>query len=444
MSACPDLTKLTLTEAARQIKDGTTTSLKLTSALLERIKLREPEIAAWAYLNPDFAMAQANAADAALAAGEPRGPLHGVPIGVKDIIDTRELPTQNGCPIFEGNQPNTDATVVTRLKAAGAVIMGKTTTTELALLTPAKTKNPVDTTRTPGGSSAGSAAAVADFMVPAALGTQTAGSVLRPASYTGVYGFKPTLGLIPRKGVLMQSHTLDTVGMLTRSLEDVALLTEVLAQHDPDDATSISLSCQNLTGAATTAPASQPRFALVKTPVWNETDSALQKAFDGLKKRLNDHCVEIEIDIFADIIEWQRVVQIAENAIYYGPLLDEAPEHISKGLTQRIQNGRKEPVTAYIDAIINRPRAYDAVRAVLDQFDAIITPAAPGMAPKGFEITGSPIFNGSWTYLGVPTLSIPILQENGLPIGVQLVGKRCAEAHLLATAAWLSSYVSTD
>ena len=233
-----DLTALDAAGAADAIRKGETTSEALVGACLDRIAERDGEVQAWAHLDPERARAQARDMDAVQRSGGAMGPLHGVPIGIKDIFDTADLPTQYGCPIFDGFRPKKDATCVTLLRAAGAVILGKTVTTELALLTPAKTRNPCNLAHTPGGSSAGSAAAVAARMVPAALGSQTAGSVIRPASFCGVYGFKPTLGLVPRAGVLMQSHTLDTVGVLASSVDDLALLTDCMIAFEAGDAVS--------------------------------------------------------------------------------------------------------------------------------------------------------------------------------------------------------------
>ena len=264
----PDPTTLTVTAAADAIRKGELASEALVRACLDRIAAREDDVQAWAHLDPELALAQAREADAALRAGEATGALHGVPVGVKDIFDTADMPTENGSPIFAGRRPERDATCVAALRDAGAVIMGKTVTTELALLTPAKTRNPRNLAHTPGGSSAGSAAAVADHMVPAALGSQTAGSIVRPASFCGVYGFKPTLGLVPRAGVLMQSHTLDTVGLYARSIEDLALITDCMTAFEGDDATSFRRSRPGLLGTARSKPPMPPRLAFVKTPSW--------------------------------------------------------------------------------------------------------------------------------------------------------------------------------
>lgn len=433
-----DPTELSATAAAAAIREGQLSSEELVSACLARILAREPEVHAFEHLDTEGALAQAREADRALARDDDVGPLHGVPVGVKDIFDTSDLPTENGSPVFAGRRPERDAACVASLREAGAIIIGKTVTTELALLTPARTRNPRNLAHTPGGSSAGSAAAVADHMVPAALGSQTAGSIIRPASFCGVYGFKPTLGLIPRAGVLMQSHTLDTVGVYGRSIEDLALLTDCMSALDPDDEVSFRRSRPGILGTARSKPPVPPRFLFAKTPIWGDTDATLQSAFAELIKRLGNRVVEVDIPVLADVIEWQRIVQLAENALYYGPLLDEAPNLISPGLTQRIEAGRAVDAQTYLRAITGREPAYRAVCAAMRGFSAIVTPAALGPAPEGFSSTGSPIMNGSWTYLGMPAVSLPLLEGQGLPIGVQLVGLRHDDARLLRTAHWLA------
>ncbi|MFN3624598.1 MAG: amidase [Hyphomicrobium sp.] len=433
-----DPTALSATMAAQAIREGAISSVELVRACLDRIAAREPDVGAWEHLDPDLALEQAHAADGALAAGDDIGPLHGVPLGVKDIFDTSDFPTENGSPVFAGRRPERDAACVASLRAAGAIIIGKTVTTELALLTPARTRNPASLGHTPGGSSAGSAAAVADGMVPAALGSQTAGSIIRPASYCGVYGFKPTLGLVPRGGVLMQSHTLDTVGLYGCSVEDLALITDCMTALDPDDAVSFRRSRPGLIGTARARPPVPPRFAFVKPPPWSEADADMRAAFASLVERLGDRAVEIDMPVLADAIEWQRIVQLAENAHYYGPLLDEAPDLISPGLTQRLNEGRAVGAQTYLRAITGREPAYRAVAARLRGFSAILTAAAMGPAPEGFTSTGSPIMDGLWTYLGMPTVSLPLLEARGLPVGVQLVALRHDDARLLRTARWLT------
>jgi Asp-tRNA(Asn)/Glu-tRNA(Gln) amidotransferase A subunit family amidase len=438
-----DPTALDAAGAAEAIRKDEITSEALVRACLKRVAEREEEVEAWATIDPDLAIAQARQADAAIKAGKSTGPLAGVPIGVKDIFDTADMPTENGCPIFTGRRPETDAACVALLRAAGAVILGKTVTTELALLTPAKTRNPRNLEHTPGGSSAGSAAAVAARMVPAALGSQTAGSVIRPASFCGVYGFKPTLGLIPRAGVLMQSHTLDTVGVLGRSLADVALLTDVMTAFEPNDVSSFQYEGPRLLDAARQMPSQAPRFAFVKTPAWTDADPAMHTRFEGFVTTLGSHVTEIDIPILADVIDWQRIVQLAENAYYYGQLMRQAPELLSDGLKARIEAGLKADVQTYIQALACREEAYRGVARVLADYDAILTPAAAGPAPEGFGSTGNPVFNGLWTYLGMPAVSLPLLEANGLPLGVQLVAPRRHDAQLLCTAHWLDSRFTT-
>jgi len=435
-----ELSRLTASEAASAIRSGNTSSCELVSALLARIRQRDGEILSWAQLDEDHALDQARQADEQLASGSGTGPLHGVPVAIKDIIETAAYPTENGSPLYSGNVTGRDAACVAALKSAGAIILGKTVTTELALLTPSRSRNPLDTSRSPGGSSAGSAAAVADFMVPAALGSQTAGSVLRPASYCGVYGFKPTFGLISRAGVLMQSHTLDTLGLLARSIDDLALLTDCMSAQDPHDPVSYQRSQPRLGEFSASVPPLPPRFAFVKTPAWQaHADPAMQDAFAEFTGRLGERCEEIEIPELVDVLEWQRLVQLAENAAYYGPLQDQARTRLSAGLNARLDEGAKVPVRAYIDAIAAREAAYAAIKKVLADFTAVLTPAAPGPAPLLSEgITGSPIFNGLWTYLGMPCVSAPLMHVGAMPVGVQLVGLRREDGRLLRTARWLS------
>ncbi|MFN3868704.1 MAG: amidase [Hyphomicrobiaceae bacterium] len=438
------LHNLGLCEAAAAIRDGAIKSSELVRACLDRIASIDGGIGAFTALDPHYAMQQAEMADRARASGNGIGPLHGVPIGVKDVIDTQDLPTENGSPIFAGRRPTTDAFAVAALRAAGAIILGKTTSTELALLTPSAVRNPVDREHSPGGSSAGSAAAVASHMLPAALGTQTAGSVLRPASYCGVHGFKPTFGLVSRRGVLMQSHTLDTLGVLTRSIADAALLVDCMAAHDPDDDTGTPpTSRPRLADIAASEPPLPPLFAFVKTPAWAGADPRLHDAFAELVDVLGPERVhEVELPFLADVIEWHRIVQLAETAAYYGPLLDRFPGRLSTGLTERLELGASVPVRQYIEAVQSRVEGYAAVRSILERYTAILTPAAPGPAPKLDEgITGSPIFNGLWTYLGMPAVSLPLLEVDGLPVGVQLVGLRQDDGRLLRTARWLERHL---
>lgn len=419
--------------AAALIRAGRLTSRDLVSACLRKITERDPAVLAWAHLDPAHALAQADAADQAVAAGAPLGALHGVPVGVKDIIDTTDLPTENGTPVFAGRRPQADAAVVTALRAAGAVILGKTVTTELAFFGPGKTRNPHDPARTPGGSSSGSAAAVADRQVPLALGTQTAGSILRPASYCGCLGFKPTFGRVARDGVLAQSAPLDTVGGYANTVADLALLIDVLSGD----------TRQPLTHAVAAAKHVQdrPRVAFVRTASWPLGDAAMHAAITACARALG----ATEIDLppsFAQGIAAQQAVQFRDIAANFGPILDANPGVMSAKLAEVIAQGRAVSAAQYHDALAQREPLYAEFVALAGSFDAVLTPASAGIAPLGLGATGSPAFNALWTYLGVPAISLPLLTVDGLPLGVQAVAPRDRDAELLAMSFSLMAAVA--
>src|SRR5262245_41523553 len=279
---------LSASEAARLIEQGQLTCERLVYACLERIRATEPAVQAWTFLDEELALAQARAADDLRRSGETAGPLCGIPVGIKDIMDTADMPTENGTPLHRGRMPRSDAAVVARLRAAGAVIMGKTVTTECAYFHPGKTRNPHNSAHTPGGSSSGSAAAVGAAMVPLALGSQTNGSMIRPASFCGVYGFKPTHGLIPRTGVLQLSRTLDHVGVFARTLEDVALIMEELAGWDEGDPDTHPRARIPFRDIAAEEPPIEPRLAFMKTPVWDRAADETKQAFAELVEALGD------------------------------------------------------------------------------------------------------------------------------------------------------------
>jgi Asp-tRNA(Asn)/Glu-tRNA(Gln) amidotransferase A subunit family amidase len=415
-----DFHRLSATEMHEEICKGGLSSVDLVNDCLRRIAIREPVIGAWAHLDAQFARAQARAADAAQAAGKPLGPLHGLPVGIKDIIDTADLPTEYGTPAFAGRRPSRDAEVVSRLKAAGAIILGKTVTTELAFYGPGKTRNPADPQRTPGGSSSGSAAAVADFHVPLALGSQTAGSILRPASYCGVLGFKPTFAEIPLDGVIAQSPPLDTLGGYARSAADLAHLTAVLSGKQ--------CALPNI--------ADRPlRLAFMSTPAWPQGDEAMRTAFERLALANKNAIDPVAMPAaFDDTGGLQRAVQFHDIAKNYGPVVDEHAAVMSAKLHDVVAEGRTVTETEYNAAMARREPLTQSLDRIFQAYDAILTPAAQGIAPEGLSATGSPMFNFIWTYLGVPAISVPLLNVDGLPLGVQLVGRRGTDAHLLAIA----------
>ncbi|MGE3246669.1 MAG: amidase [Beijerinckiaceae bacterium] len=439
-----DLAGLTAYESAALVRAGTITSESLTKACLARIEEQDGTLQAFAHIDPERALAHARKADEWRSMGIGMGPLHGVPVAVKDVIDTEELKTEYGSPIFAGREVGHDASCVRQLREAGAVIIGKTVTTELASLTAGPSRNPVDRARTPGGSSSGSAVAVATGMAPLALGTQTAGSVLRPASYCGVYGFKPTFGLISRAGVLMQSHTLDTVGVLTRSIEDAGLAVDCMSAQDPADRDCWPRSRGSLLETLLQEPPLEPLIGFWKTPVWDRAEPAMQEAMQELAGALGERCVEISLpEGFDGIAGAQETIQWAENAAYYGPIYDRAKEQLSAGMRARLEMGFATGARDYLRAVNSREVLYAGLAQVFENYDAIICPAAPGPAPLAEEGTGSPVFNGLWTYLGVPALSMPLMNADGLPMGVQIVGPRRDDGRLLRTARWLVRRLQT-
>ena len=431
---------LSAAAAARLISDGALTSEELVGACLERIHQAEPVVQAWTHLDGAHALAQARAADELRRSGRECGPLCGLPVGIKDVIDTADMPTENGTPLHKGRTPARDAAVVERLRAAGAVIMGKTVTTECAYFYPGKTRNPHNPEHTPGGSSSGSAAAVAAGMVPLALGTQTNGSVIRPAAYCGVYGFKPTHGLVPRTGVLLLSRTLDHVGFFARSLEDIALVAEECVGWDEGDPDTHPRARPGFAAAVAEAPPIPPAIAFLKTPQWKRTDEDTQGAFAELVEALGGRVEEIELMPSAgEAWDWQKTIMEAEMAANFEPEWRDGRDQLSDKLRALIERGRDVRAIDYQRAIARiRPIQESFEELFTERYDAILTPSAPGPAPRGLASTGDPAFCTLWTLSGLPAITLPLLRaSNGMPIGVQLIGRRNYDARLLRTANWL-------
>lgn len=428
-----------LCEAAEHIRDGRITSSELVADCLKRIDEVDPAVKAWAHLDRDLVMQQAKMADERRALGMDIGPLHGVPVGIKDIFDTADYPTELGSPIWQGRTPRQDAAAVARLRSAGAIILGKTVTTEYAYFHPGKTTNPHDSSRTPGGSSSGSAAAVASFMVPGAIGSQTNGSVIRPASFCGIVGFKPTHGLIPRSGALLLSRALDHVGTFGRSVQDVALLAELMAGYDKEDPDTKPVARPHLARTAVSEPPLPPRFAFVKSPVWDQADKDTQEGFAELVETLGEQAAEVDLGpSFGRIVEMQKIIMEVEMAHNLRRDYGEASAKMSQQLRQLIERGRTYKAIDYAGALAGIETANALANEVFGEYDAILTPAAPGAAPKGLESTGNPVFCTIWTYMGTPAVTLPLLQsESGMPVGVQLVGKKGNDSRLLRTANWL-------
>ncbi len=428
--------------AAEAIREGELTSEELVGACLARIEECEEQIGAWEHLDEDLALRQAREADLARGRGEALGPFHGVPVGIKDIIDTAELPTENGSPLHAGRQPTEDAALVSLLRNAGAVIMGKTVTTEFAVYHPGKTKNPHDPNRTPGGSSSGSAAAVASRMVPAAVGSQTNGSTIRPASYCGVCGFKPTHGTISRYGMLPQSRPIDHVGLFARSVEDVAFLGDQLMVFDARDPDMRHRAAPRLLETAASEPPVAPRFTFVKTPVWDQADEDAQAAFEELAMSLGGEVVE-EVELpepFDSAVEWHQIILESNLARNFETEYERGRDRLSDLLRKMMERGKEYLAVDYTRAVEKVPVLNGLLGETFERFDALLTPPAPGQAPLGLGATGNPVFCTIWTLCGTPAVTLPLLKgADGMPLGVQLVGPRGDDARLLRTARWLES-----
>lgn len=436
-----DLAWLGLGEAARGIREGRFGSEALTQAYLERIRRHDARIRAWAWLDEDRALEQARRADAELREGAIRGPLHGVPIGVKDVIHTRGIPTRMGSPIFADFVPGTSAGCVERLERAGAFVLGKTATTEFANQHPAATTNPWNAGFSPGGSSSGSGAAVAAGMTAAALGTQTRASTIRPAVYCGVVGFKPTFGVVSRSGVHQLSWTLDHVGVLARSVADAGLLVAALAAHDPGDTGSLPDGMLPV-GLDDLVPlARAPRLAAVRSPAWPLADGAQQVLFEdncAALRRAGAKVDAVELpDAFETAHQAARVIQLAEIGRNFAALHAEHAARMSDTFRALCERGMQVGALDYLKALDTRTALRRLLGDVLGAFDAIVTPPATGEAPATLAATGDAAFCTIWTLCGVPSVGFPTaLGPHGLPMGLQVVGAELGDRQTLEVAQW--------
>ena len=418
--------RLGANSAAAKIKAGELSSEALVQACLDRVSEREPQIRAWSWLDADTALAQARACDRA--AG-PQGPLHGVPIGVKDVIDTADMPTAYGSAIYKGYRPRADAACVSLARAAGAVILGKTETTEFASIHPAATRNPLALAHTPGGSSSGSAAAVADFMVPLAVGTQTAGSTIRPAAFCGVVGYKPSFNRVNRAGLKFSAESFDTIGFFARSVEDTALLAHVM-------------SGQERLGKAELPKDKALRIGLCRTSQWSQASSQMRGAIENASQRLAAAGANVELvalppafdDLHAAhavIIQYEAARATAWEYRVHGDLLSPAYQ-------QRMRAGLAIPHERYQAALRQAESGRQDFSQVLGELDVLITPSAVDEAPLGLENTGDTVFNRLWTLLGVPCVHLPFgIGTSGLPLGLQVVGRHQDDVATLACARWI-------
>jgi Asp-tRNA(Asn)/Glu-tRNA(Gln) amidotransferase A subunit family amidase len=424
------------------LSTGALSAVELTESCLARIAATEPDIRAWAFFDPELALAQARAADAKRAAGEPLGQLHGLPVGVKDIIDTADMPTQYNSPLYKGRRPGRDATLVARLRAQGAVVVGKTVTSEFAVYTAGPTANPHDIARTPGGSSAGSAAAIAARMVPLALATQTNASTIRPASFCGVVGYKPSLGVLPRTGILRHAPMLDQPGLMAMDVAGVALLAEALTGFDPADEQSFRPALPPLAAELTSDAA--PKFAVVRGPYWEKIDRSARQAFDAFAASLGDLAEPVDLPepfgLTADILGTIMNTGVADacRSDYAS-----SRSEMSKVLVGIVEAGQKVAALDLIAAFAARERLRTFFRQKFICYDAIVTPASLGIAPRREDGTGNPIMATTWTLLGAPAISLPLLTgDAGMPLGVQLVGRLDDDPGLIRAAAWLERHAS--
>jgi Asp-tRNA(Asn)/Glu-tRNA(Gln) amidotransferase A subunit family amidase len=418
------VSELTATEAARRIRAGELTSVELVQSCLDRIAEREPDVQAWAHLDSDQALAQARARDEE----EPRGPLHGVPVGVKDLIDTADMPTTYGSPIYAGHQPTEDAACVTRLREAGAVILGKTVTTEFALFHPGKTRNPHDAGRTPGGSSSGSAAAVADGMVPLTVGSQTAGSVVRPAAFCGAYGLKPTFGTVPLDGVRPCAPSLDTLGVFARSAEDLLLGWSVLAGREP-------VALPQLSGV---------RIGFARTYEWERAEPATRAALEDLASTL----AATEVDLpreFAGLVEAQQRIMVWEAARSLAVEREQHPDQLSATLKSYLATADEVDERQVEDARALTDTCRSSLDEVFAELHALVSPAVVGEPPHGLDATGDPLFCRIWTLLGVPAVAVPGLRgPDGLPLGFQVLGPHGEDERAVAAARWVGVRIGEE
>ncbi|WP_187428863.1 Putative amidase AmiD [Roseobacter fucihabitans] len=435
---------LSATEAARYIASGQLKSAQLVQSCLSHISETDGAVHAWAHLDAEAALAQAASCDALRQKGLATGPLHGIPVALKDIIDTRDMPTERGTPIFKHRQSEDDARIVEMLREAGAVIMGKTVTTELAFVHANETRNPHNPDHSPGGSSSGSAAAVAAGHVPLAIGTQTNGSVIRPASFCGTFGFKPTRGMIPRTGVLQTSVSLDQIGTFARTLEDAALLADVIAAYDQRDPESFANARPAMAkGTAQNAPV-DPDFIWFDLPFNDRLSEAAREGLDGVMEIMGPRVTRMEpADQLSNLVAVQARIHEYEIAQHQAEVFDTYWDQISDTLKPIITRARQISKTEYEDALAVKASAEVFFDDFFTDYDAIIAPAAAGEAPRFGAGTGDPIFCTLWTLAGLPCVTLPLLVgETGLPIGVQLIGPAQKDDRLLRTARWLQNHIA--
>tara|TARA_B100000287_G_scaffold90160_1_gene82567 strand:- start:593 stop:1927 length:1335 start_codon:yes stop_codon:yes gene_type:complete len=433
-----NLYTLNVEQIANQIKEGKISSREVCEIFIERINKFEKDIKAWAHFDKKLLLSKADEADEHRKSGKPMGSLHGVPVAVKDIIGTFDMPTECGTVLRKGAKSQ-NAEIIDLLISAGAIVMGKTATSELAYLGPPATRNPHDYTRTPGGSSSGSAAVIASYMAPLSIGSQTGGSIIRPASFCGVVGYKPSYGLISRNGVLRTSNKLDHIGVFGKTVEDVALLAKVLIKKDSYDEATIHFSSENMLEECKKGPLYDPKFIFYKTDAWKIIDKKSRDAFEYFIKSFKKN---IEIfdtpSYFKDINKYHQIIHETDLANNFAAYYKKSKNKLSNYMQKAISNGNKHSAKEYAEAIDFMKRSYESYKEVFEDYHGVLSPSSPGVAPKGLKSTGTAEFNRFWSFMGTPCISLPLLQgENNLPLGVQLIGDKYDDLRFLGVARWL-------
>ena len=401
-----DVFSLKVEELVEKIKDAQISSVELCQIYIDRINKFEKDIKAWAHFDKKLLLEKAAEADEHRRLGKPLGPLHGIPVAVKDIVGTLDMPTECGTVIRKGKSYSQNAEIIELLISAGAIVMGKTATAELAYLGPAKTTNPHDYSRTPGGSSSGSAASVASFMAPLSVGSQTGGSIIRPASYCGVVGYKPTYGLISRNGVLKTSEKLDHVGVFGRSVEDVALLAKTLIKKDKFDTASVHYSAENMLNETKKGPLFEPKFIFYKTDYWKLVEKKSRESFEYFIKSFKKNIEVFDTpSYFKDIHKYHQIIYDTDLANNFSLYFKKYKKKLSKIMQDAIIRGNKHSAKDYAEAVDFMKRSYESYEEVFEDYHGVLSPSSPGVAPKSLKTTGTAEFNKVWSYLGTPCIS---------------------------------------
>ena len=437
---------MTTSELVTKMREGQVSSVEVCKAYIERINKFEKDVKAWNFFDKKILLEKAEEADDYRKSGKPLGSLHGLPIAVKDIFGTYDMPTECGTVFRRKQSASQDSEVVNLLKNAGAIIMGKTVTAELAYIHPGKTTNPHDYSRTPGGSSSGSAAAIAAQMAPLSVGSQTGGSIVRPASYCGVVGYKPSYGLISKTGALKTSEKLDTVGVFGKTVEDVAMLAKVLIKKDLYDPTTIHFAADNMIESCKKEPNFEPKFIFYKTDKWKDIHKDSRDAFEFFIKKFQKYIEVFDTpSYFKDIPRHHQIIHETDLANNFQAYYKKDKKKLSKEMRDAIERGLKHSAYDYANAIDFMEQSYQSYREVFEDYHGVITPSASGVADKGLKSTGSADFQKIWTYMGLPTISLPLLTgESNLPLGIQLIGNKFDDIRFLSAANWLEKNCKDD